>query len=264
MRNVSFANGSAIFFAVLLTLVMPTTGWGHSSLKSSAPANGQTIAEISQLSLEFGAPLRLMSVSLTDAAGKNIALEFKRSVTAQARFVVPTNAALPASSYQVSWMGMGDDGHKIEGDFSFVVDPNSASGVATQPNEPVVVQFSGLEHPAAKAVQNFHAALKAGDTEAVTRLLASEVVIYEGGAVERSRAEYQSHHMAADMAFLKEMSIEPLEHHVQVQGDSAVSLARTKVSGRYKGKAIAHTGMETITLQQRNGNWQITHIHWSK
>ena len=66
------------------------------------------------------------------------------------------------------------------------------------------------------------------------------------------------------MAFLKEMSIEPLEHHVQVQGDSAVSLARTKVSGQYKGKTIAHTGMETITLLQVNDNWQITHIHWSK
>ena len=70
--------------------------------------------------------------------------------------------------------------------------------------------------------------------------------------------------MAADMAFLKEMSIEPLEHHVQVQGDSALSLARSKVSGQFKGKTIAHTGMETITLQHRNGSWQITHIHWSK
>lgn len=264
MRNISFANSSTIFFAALLALVIPATGWAHTSLKSSAPANGQTVADVSQLSLEFGAPLRLMSVSLIDAAGKNIALEFKRSVTAQPRFVIPLKATLAASTYKVTWMGMGDDGHKIEGDFSFVVDPNSASGATTQPDEPAVAQFSGLEHPAAKVVQDFHAALKAGDTDAVARLLASDVVIFEGGGVERSRAEYQSHHMAADMAFLKEMSIEPLEHHVQVQGDSAVSLARTKVSGQYKGKAIAHTGMETITLLQVNDNWQITHIHWSK
>ncbi|WP_213997605.1 copper resistance protein CopC [Arsukibacterium sp.] len=264
MNNISFANGSAIFFAALLTLVMPTKGWAHTSLTSSIPANGQAVAEVSQLSLEFGAPLRLMSISLTDAAGKNIALEFKRSVTTQSRFVVPTNAALPASSYQVSWMGMGDDGHKLEGDFSFVVDPNAVTLTASSTAKPEISLFSGLQHPAAKAVLDFHAALKTGDTDAVIRLLASDVVIFEGGGVERSSAEYQSHHMAADIAFLKEMSIESVEHHVVVHGGSALSLARSNVSGVYKGKPIAHTGMETITLQQRNGNWQITHIHWSK
>lgn len=263
MRNVSFTNGSAIFFVVLLLLVMPTTGWAHTSLKSSAPANGQTVAKVSQLSLEFGAPLRLMSISLTDDAGNNIALDFKRSVTAQSRFVVPTNAALAASTYQVSWMGMGEDGHKMAGDFNFLVDPNAVALTASSTTKPEITLFSGLQHPAAKAVQDFHAALKAGDADTVARLLASDVVIYEGGGVERSRAEYQSHHMAADMAFLKQMSIEPLEHQVQVQGDSALSLARSKVSGQYKGKAIDHTGMETITLQYRSGSWQITHIHWS-
>ncbi|WP_372627830.1 copper resistance protein CopC [Arsukibacterium sp.] len=264
MKNINFANGSAIFFAVLLTLAMTTKSWAHTSLKSSVPANGQTVAEVSQLSLEFGAPLRLMNVSLTDAANKDIALDFKRSVAAQSRFVVATHAALPASSYQVSWMGMGDDGHKLEGEFSFVVDPNAVTLTASSSAKPEISLFSGLQHPAAKAVLDFHAALKTGDTDAVIRLLASDVVIFEGGSVERSRAEYQSHHMAADIAFLKAMSIESVEHHVVVQGDSALSLARSKVSGQYKGKSIAHTGMETITLQQRNGNWQITHIHWSK
>lgn len=152
MRNVSFANGSAIFFAVLLTLVMPTQGWAHTSLKSSAPANGQTVAQVNQLSLEFGAPLRLMSVSLTDASGRNIALEFRRSVAAQSRFVVPTHAALAASTYKVTWMGMGDDGHKIEGNFSFVVDPNALTLTAPSPDKPDISLFSGLQHPAAKAV----------------------------------------------------------------------------------------------------------------
>ncbi|KKO44755.1 hypothetical protein WG68_14010 [Arsukibacterium ikkense] len=152
----------------------------------------------------------------------------------------------------------------MEGAFSFVVDPNAAATDAKAHSAKTALHFSGLEHPAAKAVTEFHAALKAADASAVKRLLAEDVIIFEGGSVERSRAEYESHHMAADMAFLKDLSVATIEHHVRVQGDSAVSLARSKVSGQFKDKSIDHTGMETMTLQLRGGNWQITHIHWSK
>lgn len=264
MKNVILSTGTAIFLALMATLLMPIPGWAHTSLQSSVPANGQTVAEANQLMLEYGVPLRLMNIKLTDAAGKNITLDFKRSTSAQARFEIPISQPLPVSTYQVVWMGMGDDGHKIDGSFSFVVDPNVATTDTKAHSVVTTPRFSGLDHPAAKTVTDFHAALKAADVSAVKRVLAEDVIIFEGGGVERSRAEYESHHMAADMAFLKDLSVETLEHHVRVQGDSAVSLARSKVSGQFKEKSIDHTGMETITLQKRNGNWQITHIHWSK
>lgn len=125
-------SAALLALAALLTLVTPTQVWAHTSLTASAPANGQTVTAVNQLNLEFGAPLRLMSVSLKDDAGQDVALNFKRSNTAQARFVVPTNAPLAAASYQVFWMGMGDDGHKIEGNFSFIVNP-TAVAVTTAP-----------------------------------------------------------------------------------------------------------------------------------
>jgi methionine-rich copper-binding protein CopC len=215
-------SAALLVLASLLALITPTQGWAHTSLTTSAPANGQPVTSVSQLTLEFGAPLRLMRVSLKNAAGQEVALNFKRSPTAQARFVVPTNAPLAPASYQVFWMGMADDGHKIEGDFGFIVNPLAVAVTAEPATVTAMAMFSGLEHPAAPTVLEFHAALKAGDKQAVVRLLASDVVIFEGGGVERYRNEYQSHHMAADMAYLQHMSTTRVEHHVRGQGDSAV------------------------------------------
>lgn len=236
-----------LVIAALLALITPTQGWAHTSLTTSAPENGQTVTSVSQLNLEFGAPLRLMRVSLKNAAGQEVALNFKRSATAQARFVVPTNAPLAPASYQVFWMGMTDDGHKIEGDFGFIVNSIAVAVTAEPATATAMAMFSGLEHPATPTVLAFHAALKAGERQAVVRLLASDVVIFEGGGVERSRDEYQSHPMASAMAYLQHMSTTTIGHHVKVQGDSAVSLARTLVVGQFKEKIVAHTGMETIT-----------------
>ncbi len=263
MIKVIFATRSAVFAAALLMLFTAMPSSAHTDLQSSVPADGQTIPQAKQLILTFGAPMRLMSVQLTDAAANSIELNFTRSTTAQPQFDIAVNQTLPAGTYRVNWIGMGEDGHKMEGHFSFSVDPEATAAQNTGHSE-AGQRFSGLDHAAAKTVVDFHAALKAADTSAVRRLLAEEVIIFEGGGVERSRAEYESHHMAADMAFLQDLSVETLEHHVRVQGDSAVSMARSKVSGQFKGKQIDHTGMETITLHKREGNWQINHIHWSK
>ena len=50
-------------------------------------------------------------------------------------------------------------------------------------------------------VTAFHAALTSGNTAAALEVLAEDVMIFESGGVESSRAEYASHHLAADAAF---------------------------------------------------------------
>lgn len=245
----------------LLLSLLPLSGLAHTSLLSSQPADGQTLQNVKQIQLEYGAPLRLMSLTVTDKTGTELTTNFKRSNSAQSQFAFNLSQPISAGQYQVSWIAMGADGHKIDGRFRFTVDP---AVTASDPAAPDKTAFSGLEHPAASAVLAFHQALKSGDTTAASALLAPDVMIFEGGAVERSLAEYQRHHMAADMAFMQSMQVEPVEHHVNGLEDSAVSLALSKISGDYKGKAIAYTSMETMTLQFKDGNWQITHIHWSK
>lgn len=68
----------------------------------------------------------------------------------------------------------------------------------------VAARSEGVAPEAAEAagvVDAFHAALENGDTTAALALLAEEVVIFEEGGAERSRAEYASHHLDADAAY---------------------------------------------------------------
>ena len=41
--------------------------FAHTSLKSSVPADGQVVPDVRQISVEFGAAIRLMAFTLTDA-----------------------------------------------------------------------------------------------------------------------------------------------------------------------------------------------------
>ena len=54
---------------------------------------------------------------------------------------------------------------------------------------------------AAAAVDAFHVALKAGDTNVALAIMAPDVMIFEEGGAERSRDEYASHHLGSDAAF---------------------------------------------------------------
>ncbi|AWL12304.1 hypothetical protein HMF8227_01831 [Saliniradius amylolyticus] len=122
---------------------------------------------------------------------------------------------------------------------------------------------SGLETPAGQVVLAFHQALETGDQESARATLADDVLIFEGGGVERSADEYASHHMLSDMRYMQAVDTSTLEHHVTVNGQTALSVSRSHTKGVYKGKARDYEGMETIVLEKRQGRWQIVHIHWS-
>ena len=123
--------------------------------------------------------------------------------------------------------------------------------------------MTGTESAPGKVVTLFHKALKSGDTKTARSLLADDVIIFEGGRVERSADEYAHHHMQADMKYLKHMETQTLEHQVIISGNSAVSMSRSHTKGVYKDKPREHEGMETMVLEHTNGSWKIKHIHWS-
>jgi len=263
MRNYILSLRLWLRCSVVLLTLFSAVALAHTSLKTSVPADGQTVSAVPQISVEFGAPIRLMAFELTDSGGTVIPTGFSRSPVKQSHFEIALSTPLPKTTYKVSWMAIGDDGHKIDGSYSFTLDPNLKAPIQSVKPLDKPVQFTGLDLEAAKVVLAFHKALKDGDKPTVKRILADDVIIFEGGGVERSEAEYEHHHMSADMAYLKDMSIETIEHHVQVSGNTAVSLSRSKVTGTYKGKAIDREGMETITLLKKNDQWLISHIHWS-
>jgi len=124
--------------------------------------------------------------------------------------------------------------------------------------------FVGMDTQAAKVVKAFHHALQTGDNKAARVLLADDVLIFEGGRVERAADEYANHHMKADIKFLKHLNITPIEHQVQVFDDTAISMYRAKSLGNYKGNKIDKQSMETMLLtKQSDGYWKIKNIHWS-
>lgn len=109
----------------------------------------------------------------------------------------------------------------------------------------------------------FHAALTRGDTAAALSLLAEDALIFESGSVERSRAEYASHHLAADAEFSAAVRRTLVDRSVMQQGEVAWVTTIETVTGAFRGRPINSRSLETIALRRIDGVWRIVHIHWS-
>ena len=114
-----------------------------------------------------------------------------------------------------------------------------------------------------KALEEFHAALSAGDTPTATARLAPGVTIYESGYVERSRDEYAGHHMPADMKYAKTATSRVLKQTERREGNMSVIWSETETRSTTKGKDVTTFGTETAMLQKTGDNWVIVHLHWS-
>lgn len=112
-------------------------------------------------------------------------------------------------------------------------------------------------------VTAFHEALAAQDQKEVIALLAPEVVIFESGGAELSRAEYSSHHLEADMGFSLATTRKVEDQQVGQDGQVAWVLTRTATAGTFRDKKIDARGVETMLLRYTSDGWRIFHIHWS-
>jgi len=142
------------------------------------------------------------------------------------------------------------------GNVSIAQDNEHHSGQKTE-------MFIGVDSPAGKVVMQFHLALRTSDKITARKLLADDVLIFEGGGVERSADEYAHHHMLSDMKYLAALKSESLEQNVKVMGNIAVSMSRSKTVGTYKEKERNYESMETMVLEKQQGEWKIVRIHWS-
>lgn len=114
-----------------------------------------------------------------------------------------------------------------------------------------------------ETVAAFHAAIHAGDKAKAIELLSPAIVIYESGHVERSRDEYASHHLGADMEFAKTTTRKVVKHSERVEGNVATVLQETATAGTWKGKPVTSNGVETAVLEKKGDGWVIVHVHWS-
>lgn len=118
-------------------------------------------------------------------------------------------------------------------------------------------------HAAAAVVHNFHAALKRGDNAVAASMLASDVLIFESGGIERSKAEYAAHHLSSDAAFAKATTHRIIHQSGAAVGGTAWIATEGRTTGTYKQQVIDIVSTETMILRRNNHLWQIVHIHWS-
>jgi ketosteroid isomerase-like protein len=113
------------------------------------------------------------------------------------------------------------------------------------------------------AVEGFHSALRRGEARAALVFLAEDVVVFEEGRVERSKAEYALHHAEADAAFSKAVTSKRASRIARTSGDLAWVATESRMRGRFRGQDVDRIMVETMVLRRSAEGWRIVHIHWS-
>lgn len=110
-----------LFAVIALAFGLFATGaQAHSSLTSSTPADGSTVAAPSQLHLVFSQDVKLVTVKLTTDAAEEIDVAVDRSAPAAKMFMLKVPTLAPGA-YTVRWSTSAGDGHVMKGTFSFTV-----------------------------------------------------------------------------------------------------------------------------------------------
>jgi ketosteroid isomerase-like protein len=114
----------------------------------------------------------------------------------------------------------------------------------------------------AAVVNQFHAALKSGDADAVKGLLLPTARIIEGSNIETAE-KYMSGHMRGDMSYAAGLTREILSMEVFQLGEVAWATSRSHTQGESRGRVIDSNGAEMMVLQMVEGTWRIAAIQWS-
>jgi len=128
---------------------------------------------------------------------------------------------------------------------------------------PSTIQAEEASTEAIETVRAVHQALAAQEKEQVLALLSPEVLIFESGGAELSRAEYASHHLGADMEFSAATVRKVTDQETGQKEALAWVLTRSQTTGSFRGKEIDAKGVETMLLKHTPDGWRIFHIHWS-
>jgi ketosteroid isomerase-like protein len=116
---------------------------------------------------------------------------------------------------------------------------------------------------ASGVVDGFHAALARGDAAGASKFLSAAVIIFEGGSAERSRAEYASGHLPADVAFEQAVGSQLVRRSGGSSGDLAWVASEGHAKGNFKGRDVDRATTETMVLRRTAGAWRIVHVNWS-
>jgi methionine-rich copper-binding protein CopC len=103
-------------------LALPGQALAHAHLKNSAPAANAATASPATISLTFSEKIepKFSGFEVTAASGVKAPLAVTASKDGRT-LTAPINTPLLAGAYKVTWHVVSDDGHRMDGDYSFTV-----------------------------------------------------------------------------------------------------------------------------------------------
>jgi methionine-rich copper-binding protein CopC len=113
------------FLVALAALILPMFVAGpalaHTSVVATSIAeNARLTAAPETFTVEFSAPVGLVSVALNNAEGTSLPLSFRPTQQLAARHTIAL-PNVPVGSYTLSWRTIARDGHAMQGSLHFVV-----------------------------------------------------------------------------------------------------------------------------------------------
>ena len=138
---------STLFFAIILTL----NAHAQAGLERSVPSNNAMLMQnLEGIELHFDSAVNLTKLELVNKAdGQSIPIDFSPTTTPTADFSHPL-PALKIGTYQVNWAAMGSDGHKMEGNFGFMMHVESQGGLtpdtASAHSKPNMTEMFGPDY----------------------------------------------------------------------------------------------------------------------
>lgn len=102
--------------------IWATSAFAHSPLDATTPANEAVVPEApSVVALDFKGDIRLTRVTMAHAGKQSMDMDLGDQTAFTQGFSLPLED-MGAGEYLIEWRGLGDDGHALNGTFSFTVE----------------------------------------------------------------------------------------------------------------------------------------------
>ncbi len=109
------------YIVILLDAITNMQVFTHHGLISSTPKDNAMLMETPEkIEVTFGDAVRLVSLTLVNSEDEPVEIDFAPSMEASETFTYALPMLMP-NTYKASWTIMGKDGHKMKGDFTFMV-----------------------------------------------------------------------------------------------------------------------------------------------
>lgn len=106
----------------VLISMLATNAFAHSSVDTTTPENGATVAEVpSEISFKFADDIRLTKVNMIHQEAHTVTLDLGDQTKFGRAFELPVQS-MGEGIYRIEWRGLGADGHAMQGEFTFIVD----------------------------------------------------------------------------------------------------------------------------------------------